>query len=196
MPLSSSLAHLLFLALYAGPVVPATGRSRAGFGEHLSRDRDLGRLKGYVLAMADDLRADLDQLQAPACARWVVSRNDRNGAGRAVPARRLSGRKGSDLLVPGPGREGSGIGAEGEASFRPRDPEREVWWQGDEQAKPRSFVGPRPTWHASVNGCRQADVMYEISESAWHLRATPKARRSVGVPWTAGRGGVPGVAYV
>ena len=41
---------------------PQPGDQRQDVGEHLSRHRDFGQLECDVAAMADDLRADLDQL--------------------------------------------------------------------------------------------------------------------------------------
>jgi hypothetical protein len=45
---------------------PQPGNQRQDVGEHLLRHRDLGHLKSNVAAVADDLRADLDQLLAQA----------------------------------------------------------------------------------------------------------------------------------
>ena len=51
-------------------VVPATGLPATR--EHLPRYRDLGELEGHVAPMADDLRANLDQLFLQACQRPVL----------------------------------------------------------------------------------------------------------------------------
>jgi hypothetical protein len=51
------------ISLTASPS-PSSSNNLAGCGEQLARDRDLRHLKGDVPAVADDLRADLDQLLA------------------------------------------------------------------------------------------------------------------------------------
>ena len=45
---------------------PQPGDQRQDFLEHLPRHRDLGHLEGHIAAVADDLRADFDQLLAQA----------------------------------------------------------------------------------------------------------------------------------
>jgi hypothetical protein len=59
-----------------------SGDERQDFGEHLSRHRDLSHLEGDVAAVADDLRADLDQLLAQLPER---ARDRQNAACRAQP---------------------------------------------------------------------------------------------------------------
>ena len=45
---------------------PQPGDQRQDVDEHLSRHRDLGQLKGHVVPVARDLRANLDELLAEA----------------------------------------------------------------------------------------------------------------------------------
>ena len=46
--------------------VPVAERSAQDLGEHVLRHRNLGHLESHIAAMADHLRADLDQLLAQA----------------------------------------------------------------------------------------------------------------------------------
>jgi hypothetical protein len=73
------------LAIHWRGWCPQPGDQHQDFPEHLPRHRDLGHLERDVAAMADDLRADLDQLLVQ--------------AGQRPRLRRLYGRVGVVLLV-------------------------------------------------------------------------------------------------
>ena len=53
---------------------PQFGNEPQDVGEEVSRDRDLGHLEGDIAAVADDLRADLDQLLLQARQRPILDR--------------------------------------------------------------------------------------------------------------------------
>ena len=82
----------------SGRPYPASASSRASdIGEHLSRHRDLGHLKGGVAPVANDLRADLDQLlaQQPCFKRDVPASRSARSNCRLVPSIQSGPWKGS-----------------------------------------------------------------------------------------------------